>query len=96
MRQPTHYPESMSGPREPKFSAPCVICGDESVTQCDSCVENICQECSISCAKCPQDNPYCIQCAIKRGAYEQIGDGWYCENHAADFEPEVEMARRVA
>jgi hypothetical protein len=89
----THYPESMSGPRERKWGAPCVICTQESEIQCDNCHDNICLECAVSCAHC-QTDAYCIPCAIKRTEFEQINGEWYCGNCAPEFEPELEEARR--
>jgi len=88
------YPESPSGPRERMVAADCSICRATAVTNCEDCGGPICQECAISCAACKQDKPWCIRCAIKRGAFEQIDADWFCENHAAEFEPELEMERR--
>ncbi len=70
----THYPESMSGPRERKVAIDCSTCHIvESQIECKNCLDVICLDCAVRCGDCGT-GPLCIPCAIKNG-YENIVGG---------------------
>ncbi len=89
----THYPESMSGPRERKVAVDCSTCHIvESQTECKNCIDAICLDCAVMCGDCGT-GPLCIPCAIKNGL-TAIWPKWVCENCAPAYECELEEARR--
>lgn len=64
------------------YRPPCVSCQARAYDECANCGTSLCDDCKVVCAGCPDHNdaPWCAKCAISRGAFEQRGDAWFCEN----------------
>lgn len=82
----THYPASVSGPREPYRSINCSSCHRiESTTECACCLDALCSACAIECGVCGSGE-LCVACAPRRGL-ERVGDKWCCEECAVELNP---------
>lgn len=94
MRAPTHYGESLSGPRERIHPPDCAVCRGTAQLNCPECGDPVCQECMVECFHCRDQEGMCIACGVKRGTLQKVDGDWACENCLGAMESELEAARR--